>query len=305
MRKYALLCALVMALVLTLTGCGCDHEWYAATCKAPKTCSLCGETQGEALPHTWQDADCTSAKICTACDTLDGEALGHSWQDATCTDPKTCTRCHLTEGEAAGHQWEDATTEAPQTCAVCKKTTGSKLSIDPRFTTESTRELYGTWICDVNVTDEMMGLENFGGLKCRMVLEFGKTGTMSMRMELEDENSFHEKFRTYTINQMYESAAAGGLSKEEAEQAMLDATGMTIPEYVDAILGQIDMNVLFEQFKMDGVYFVVGGKLFMSEQWEHSFIDSPYTLTDGKLVIDEVTLEEDGEPLVWTKIETT
>ena len=88
MRKYALLCALVMALGLILSGCGCDHEWYAATCKAPKTCSLCGETQGEALPHTWQDATCTTAKICTVCDTTEGEA----WATAGRTLPAPTRR---------------------------------------------------------------------------------------------------------------------------------------------------------------------------------------------------------------------
>ncbi len=30
----------------------CEHEWVDATCTAPKTCTLCGETEGEALGHT-------------------------------------------------------------------------------------------------------------------------------------------------------------------------------------------------------------------------------------------------------------
>lgn len=301
MRKYALLCALVMALVLILTGCGCDHEWYAATCKAPKNCSLCGQTEGEALPHTWQAATCTTAKICTVCDTVDGEALGHSWQSATCTDPETCTRCALTQGEAVGHHWEDATTEAPQTCSVCKKTTGVKLNVDPRFTTASTKALQGTWVSDITLTDEMMGLENFGGLECRMVLEFGKTGSLSVCIELNDENAFQEKLRTYTMNMMYESAAAGGLSKEEADQMMLDASGMTVPEYVDAVLKEVDLNLLFEQFNSKGVYYVENDNLFLSEKWDDVFIESVYTLADGKLVVENITLEEGGEPLVWTR----
>jgi len=39
----------------------CEHEWIDATCTAPKTCSLCGETEGEALGHTYVDG------ICSAC----------------------------------------------------------------------------------------------------------------------------------------------------------------------------------------------------------------------------------------------
>ena len=30
-----------------------EHTWVDATCVAPKTCSGCGETEGEALPHTY------------------------------------------------------------------------------------------------------------------------------------------------------------------------------------------------------------------------------------------------------------
>ena len=301
MKKNVLICLLSMALVLLLAGCGCDHEWYAATCKAPKTCSLCGKTEGEALPHTWLDATCTTAKICTVCDTVDGEALGHSWQDPTCTDPKTCTRCNLTEGEAAGHQWEEATTEAPQTCSVCKKTTGVKLNVDPRFTTASTKVLHGTWSSDITVTDEMMGMEGFGGVECRMVLEFGKTGVMTLRVEVKDKDAFRDQFRTYTMNMMYESAAAEGLSKEEADQKMLDAYGMTVLQYVDAILQQVDFSELFATFHTQEVYYVQDGQLFAALNWDVAFEGKTFTLTDGKLVIEGITLEEGGEPLIWTK----
>ena len=301
MKKNVLICLLSMALVLLLAGCGCDHEWYAATCKAPKTCSLCGKTEGEALPHTWLDATCTTAKICTVCDTVDGEALGHSWQDPTCTDPKTCTRCDLTEGEAAGHQWEEATTEAPQTCSVCKKTTGVKLNVDPRFTTASTKVLHGTWSSDITVTDEMMGMEGFGGVECRMVLEFGKTGVMTLRVEVKDKDAFRDQFRTYTMNMMYESAAAEGLSKEEADQKMLDAYGMTVLQYVDAILQQVDFSELFATFHTQEVYYVQDGQLFAALNWDVAFEGKTFTLTDGKLVIEGITLEEGGEPLIWTK----
>lgn len=44
--------ALVLAIVFSMTACGCQHEWQEATCKAAKTCTLCGETEGEAAEHT-------------------------------------------------------------------------------------------------------------------------------------------------------------------------------------------------------------------------------------------------------------
>ena len=107
-----------------------DHNWADATCVNPKTCTVCGETDGEALGHNWRDATCTDPKTCMVCGETDGEALGHNWQDATCADPKTCTVCGETDGEALGHNWQDATCVDPMTCTVCSATNGEALGHD-------------------------------------------------------------------------------------------------------------------------------------------------------------------------------
>ena len=44
--------ALALAIVFSMAACGCQHEWQEATCKAAKTCTLCGETEGEPAEHT-------------------------------------------------------------------------------------------------------------------------------------------------------------------------------------------------------------------------------------------------------------
>ena len=36
-----------------------EHNWEEATCEEPKTCSICGETEGEALGHTYVDGVCS------------------------------------------------------------------------------------------------------------------------------------------------------------------------------------------------------------------------------------------------------
>ena len=59
--------------------------------------------------HEWKDATCTEPKTCTVCGQTEGEPAGHEWKDATCTEPKTCSKCGLTEGEAAGHDWGEPT----------------------------------------------------------------------------------------------------------------------------------------------------------------------------------------------------
>ena len=97
---------LLLTIVLSLSGCGCQHEWQDADCVTPKTCALCQQTEGDALGHSWQEASCETPKTCTACGATEGEALGHTWQEATCETPKTCTACGKTEGEAS-HGWTD------------------------------------------------------------------------------------------------------------------------------------------------------------------------------------------------------
>ncbi len=108
-------------------GTALGHAWIDATCTTPKTCSVCGVTNGEALGHAWIDATCTAPKTCETCGETDGEALGHTWVDATCTTPKTCSVCEVTDGEALGHAWVDATCTAPKTCSACNTTEGSAL----------------------------------------------------------------------------------------------------------------------------------------------------------------------------------
>ena len=63
----------------------CSHNWSAATCTAPKTCSKCGETEGKELGHSWGDATCTAPKTCSVCGTTEGKELGHNYVDGACT----------------------------------------------------------------------------------------------------------------------------------------------------------------------------------------------------------------------------
>ena len=96
-KTWILLTALVCALLLC--GCQCSHVWAQATCLTPKTCSECGETEGEALGHSWAEATCAAPKTCKNCGETEGEALAHTWIDANFQTAKTCTVCSATEGE--------------------------------------------------------------------------------------------------------------------------------------------------------------------------------------------------------------
>ena len=66
------------------------------------------------LSHNFNAATCTTPKTCS-CGTTEGEANGHNWKDATCSDPKTCTVCGTTSGLTAGHNFSNGK------CTTCGK----------------------------------------------------------------------------------------------------------------------------------------------------------------------------------------
>ena len=105
-KRLTLLCLSILFCAV-LAGCQCEHQWTEATCTTPKTCSLCDETEGEALGHDWTPATCESPETCSRCNETQGNATGHDWLDATCTEPKTCQVCKTIDGEALGHSKGD------------------------------------------------------------------------------------------------------------------------------------------------------------------------------------------------------
>ena len=68
MKRVLTLTALVLACMMVLTGCFCQHEvWNPADCVTPKTCAECGETEGEVLAHQFGEATCAAAAACSVC----------------------------------------------------------------------------------------------------------------------------------------------------------------------------------------------------------------------------------------------
>ncbi len=53
------------------------HTWVDATCTEPKTCSVCGETEGEPLDHKWLEntPNLQQPKTCEICGATEGEPL--------------------------------------------------------------------------------------------------------------------------------------------------------------------------------------------------------------------------------------
>ena len=61
------LCAVCKDVLEVVPAIG-EHSWVDADCTTPKTCSVCGETEGEALGHSFENY------VCTVCGALEGKA---------------------------------------------------------------------------------------------------------------------------------------------------------------------------------------------------------------------------------------
>lgn len=203
-KKLVQLILGVSVLMGVLAGCGCKHEFEAATCQKPATCKLCGETEGDIADHQWENADCIKPKSCSVCGETEGDPIGHKWTPATCTEPKTCSVCGQIEGEALGHQWEVATCTEPKICSVCKDKEGEPLghkideivtSVEPTCTKQGTGEGKCT-VCGETVKSEIPALGHEPGewevVKEATFYEGGKKAKLCIVCGEEVENEDYE-----------------------------------------------------------------------------------------------------------------
>ena len=264
--KLSLILALVLVLTLVLAGCGCKHEWKDATCTDPKTCSLCGVTEGE--------------------------KLGHTWVDATCDAPKTCSVCKTTEGSALEHQWEDATTEAPKTCKLCKKTEGDKIVTDPRFKTANCKDFIGEWSGIAKMPGkEAVGPDYTGTLDINYQVTFGPDGSYKESLSFVDKAAFIKAVETEYAAALYrEFKNLYNMDEAQADQTMKTANGMDVKAYAkaQAEASAAKWEGVFSSSKVEGVYYVEDGKLYSGEKWDATLQEAKYTLTDGSLILDPV-----------------
>ncbi len=106
----------------------CTHNWVDATCTKPKTCSLCGETEGEAKGHTGGTATCLAKAVCEACKEEYGEVTAHNYDQNAWgyTSPDgharlcTTTGCQAHETIVAHKPNVPATEKDPSVCTECE-----------------------------------------------------------------------------------------------------------------------------------------------------------------------------------------
>ena len=102
---------------VTCNECGEErtitHDWNDATCLTPKTCKVCGATEGDSLGHTAEadDGNCTTDIKCVTCGTVltsgKTQHVAHA-DDGDCTTPVTCTECSTVITAAKSHDFSGA-----------------------------------------------------------------------------------------------------------------------------------------------------------------------------------------------------
>ncbi len=300
----SLLLALLLCLSLVLTGCGCKHEWEKANCEDPKTCELCGETEGDAKGHDWKDATCEEPKTCSECKKTSGEALGHTWVDATCEKPKTCSVCNKTEGETAEHTWEEATTEAPKTCSVCQKTEGEKITTDSRFKTSACKDLIGTWEGTIDMPGEsFVDVSYTHTVPLKYTITFHNDGKYHEILTYADKDAFVLDLENFCADMLYAELEKQGLSKDQADAAVKTQFGKDVKEYAktamaDPAVAISDSNLA--KAEVNAVYYVADGKVYSGANWNATMGSDTYSITGDKLTIDKLSTMFPG--LVFTKV---
>ena len=295
MKRKILAILLVLACTTSLAGCQCKHEWVAADCVTPKTCTRCQETEGASLGHDWLAATCEEAQTCKVCGAVEGIATGHSWVEATCMAPKHCENCDLTEGELTEHLWQNATTEEPKTCSVCGLTEGNRIMTDDRFKTEKCRDLFGSWQYEKIMSADEIKLEGYvDEVPLVAVVTFAEDGQITLDLAFKDAKQFAQDLHNGTVEAIYRQFENQDMTREEADTAFLDTYGMNVEDYSKAMWAVVDWDALFHLYETAFVYYVDGGKLYVSEDWDGDFAEASYSIYADQMTLTNFALTGDA-----------
>ena len=154
------------------------HSWVDASCTAPKTCSVCGATEGEKAGHSWQAATCSTPKLCTVCNATEGNALGHAYgtwtyDEAAKSHSKVCSndethilneKCVFGEAEITKQPIGNNPGEKKYTCTVCagSYTEEFTAAADGTFDRTYGSDRYETSFAVANQLKKNQGVEKFG-----------------------------------------------------------------------------------------------------------------------------------------------
>ena len=105
MRRILTLILVLALAVITFAGCDLINQFIPGGGCAKHVdengdlvCDKCEAKLDESHEHSWLNATCTSPRTCSICGATEGEALGHAEEDLEGKDA-TCTATGLTNGK--------------------------------------------------------------------------------------------------------------------------------------------------------------------------------------------------------------
>lgn len=168
------------------------------------------------------------------------------------------------------------------------------------------KDLVGTWAMDCNLASAMA--EELGDdyadfdapLNLTILMDFNEDGTYRMYIDeatfSDSINGWIDEFITYSAEMMYEMFEDQGMSREDADAAVMESFGMGIEDYMrDQISTSLDVNELMGEMESSGSYKTKGDKLYMAEGSD-DFDDNSYdifTVNGNSLTLE---LPEGADP---------
>ena len=188
------------------------------------------------------------------------------WIDATCTTSRICAECGEAEGVPLGHVWQPRTTEVPETCSRCAETRGERIITDPRFTTASTIDYYGTWKGTSSISGNLIveGLD--ATTPAEVTITLSNDSTLKLELKATEAEAFLKAAREFFHAQL--EAEAAGLTQFTFAEYMAIVYEMTPAEYVQKQLDILDLSTLTQGYTLDGVYYIDGDQFYIGLGWE-------------------------------------
>ncbi len=186
---------------------------------------------------------------------------------------------------------------------LCACATGTPPEATPSALDEATKALIGSWRFDVTVNGNNLGMEGFEST-VTIPFAFSFDENRKYRMTLvEDEaeaaiRPFNEALEEFMINQLYQNLAADGMDKDAADAAFSKTYNMTIPEYAHNSVEAFNLLESFRSLSLEGIYYVMDGKLYISDSGSTEFQSSTLNVTDT-----ELTLLDSSAPASWEALD--
>ena len=205
------------------------------------------------------------------------------WTEADCTTPKTCVECGEIEGTALGHIWQPRTTEAPETCSRCGETRGERIITDPRFTTASTIDFYGTWKGHSSISGTLVAEGLDATMPVDVTITLSNDSTLKMEIIGNDTDAFIKSAEEFFHAKL--EAEAAELTQFTFGEYMAIVYEMTPDQYVEQQLKALDLTALTQGHTIDGVYYIEGDQFYIGLGWEADPTPFTFQRSGGTLVL--------------------